>query len=215
MMKLGKLLAAGKSIMDVRKEVSYRSSRQVYLPKFVSEKNPFQRETAQPAASTAANVSTEPQPSLPEPVKPAAVFNSAPVTEVKPEPAPGPTRLAPPEKPVATAVAAPVKAQPRPAGASHEKKSGWTDKFNPMAIFKSTPAKAASPFGQNVTDKTQKSAAMQTELSLDAVRVVQNDLSDADVEVVPMKSRSTPPEGKPAKKSWESLGERLFGVEAT
>jgi hypothetical protein len=206
-MKLGKLLAAGKSIMDVRKEVSYRSSRQVYLPKFISEKNPFQHEAARPAANAAPEICVEPQPSLPEPAKPVAVFNSAPVAVATP----GPTRLAPPEKPVA----APVKPQPRPAAAAHEKKSGWTHKFNPMAIFKSTPAKAASPFGQNVTDKTHKPATMQTELSLDTVRVVQNDLRDADVEVVPMKSRSAPTEEKPAKKSWEFLGERLFGVEAT
>ncbi len=65
------------------------------------------------------------------------------------------------------------------------------------------------------TDKMQKPPETQTELSLDAVRVVHNDLSDVDVEVVPMKSRSAAPEKKPAKKSWEALGERLFGVEAT
>jgi len=61
--------------------------------------------------------------------------------------------------------------------------------------------------------KSQGSAATQTELSLDSVKVVHNDLSDVDVEVVPMKSRSNVPELQPAKKSWEFLGERLFGVE--
>ena len=55
---------------------------------------------------------------------------------------------------------------------------------------------------------------MQSELSLDSVKVVHNDLSDADVEVVPIKSRTADepavPDLPPPKKSWEFLGERLF-----
>jgi hypothetical protein len=47
------------------------------------------------------------------------------------------------------------------------------------------------------------------------VKVVHNDLSDVDVEVVPMKSRVVAPEPQPAKKPLEFWGERLFGVEAT
>ena len=215
-MKLGKLLAAGKSMMDVHKEVSYRSSKQIYLPKFISEKNPFQREATMPSAAVEPKAPAEPQPSLQEPARPANVFNSAPAAVTTP----GPTRVVPPEKPAAAPAKniASAKPQPQPlpaAAASHEKKSGWANKFNPMAIFKSTPAKAPAPFSQKAADKAQKPAATQTELSLDTVRVVQNDLSDADVEIVPMKSRSTPPETQPAKKSWEFIGERLFGVEAT
>ena len=60
--------------------------------------------------------------------------------------------------------------------------------------------------------------ATQTELSLDTVKVLRNDLSDVDVEVVPLKSRS-PGEGgaslAPPKKPWEFLGERLFKAETT
>ena len=54
---------------------------------------------------------------------------------------------------------------------------------------------------------------MQAELSLDTVKVVHNDLSDADVEVVPIKSRPAASEVSalsPAKKSWEIFGERLM-----
>ena len=40
-MKLGKLLFAGKSVVNGCAEVSYRENRQVALPKFVSPKNPF------------------------------------------------------------------------------------------------------------------------------------------------------------------------------
>jgi hypothetical protein len=45
---------------------------------------------------------------------------------------------------------------------------------------------------------------VQSELSLDSVKVVHNDLSDADVEVVPIKSRTAARSGRaglpPAKK---------------
>ena len=40
-MKLGKLLFAGKSVVNGCAEVSYRENKQVALPKFVSPKNPF------------------------------------------------------------------------------------------------------------------------------------------------------------------------------
>ncbi len=56
------------------------------------------------------------------------------------------------------------------------------------------------------------SAGIQPELSLDAVKVVNNDLSDADVEVVPLKSRVA--DLPPPRKSWEILGERLLKVTA-
>jgi hypothetical protein len=39
---------------------------------------------------------------------------------------------------------------------------------------------------------------VQPDLSLDAVKVVHNDLSDADVEVVPVKSRSAAPASVPS-----------------
>jgi len=47
------------------------------------------------------------------------------------------------------------------------------------------------------------------------VKVLHNDLSDVDVEIVPMKSRSGPAELQPPKKSWEFLGERLLRIEAS
>jgi hypothetical protein len=55
---------------------------------------------------------------------------------------------------------------------------------------------------------------VQSELSLDSVKVVHNDLSDADVEVVPIKSRpaSEPvvPDLPPPTQPWEFLAERMF-----
>jgi hypothetical protein len=201
-MKLGKLLAASTSIMKGQMDVSYRSNKQTYLPKFVSPKNPFQAQA--PQAADEKGSQADPPPAAEETSKPAAALSSEPAAT------PRPTRLAPPEAPVAAPIkTVAAKTQKIPASIS-EKKSGWAGKFSPKSIFK-TVAKPNS----GLDGKTQKPMETQTELSLDSVRVVHNDLSDVDVEVVPMKSRSTPPEMKPAKKSWEILGERLFGVEAS
>jgi hypothetical protein len=187
-MKLGKLLAAGKSIMNGRGDVSYRASKQVYLPKFGSAKNPFKNETT--AASPEG----------------AVVLSSA----VEPSPAPRPTRA----ENLETAASMPMnqvaviaqELPPLPA-MSEKKSANWAGKFNPAAIFRRMPGKGELD-GQKIT-------ATQTELSLDSVKVVHNDLSDADVQVVPMKSRSAPQETPPPKTSWEVLGEQLFGVKTT
>ncbi|MEI9963027.1 MAG: hypothetical protein WDM76_18515 [Limisphaerales bacterium] len=80
----------------------------------------------------------------------------------------------------------------------------WTSKLNPASLWRSAePAAGQRP--------------VQTELSLEKVKVVHNDLTDADVEVVPMKSRPARqkmPDLPPAKQSWELLGERLLRVTA-
>jgi hypothetical protein len=68
-MKLGKLLAAGKSIMNGRAEVSYRASKQVYLPKFGPAKNPFKTETAVPSPETAAVLNSTVVVSTPGPTR--------------------------------------------------------------------------------------------------------------------------------------------------
>jgi hypothetical protein len=54
---------------------------------------------------------------------------------------------------------------------------------------------------------------MQPELSLNAIKVMHNDLADADVEMVPMKSHAeamvSAPVLHPARRAWEYLGENL------
>jgi hypothetical protein len=91
-------------------------------------------------------------------------------------------------------VAAPQTKQPMPT-----RVMSWTDKLNP---FRTLPS--ARPVPQS---------AVQVELSLEAVKVVHNDLADADIEIVPVKSRTVAqPEAPvlpPARASWEFLGERL------
>ncbi len=99
-----------------------------------------------------------------------------------------------------------MKTQKVPEISGHPKSlAAWTSKLNPAALWRS----AEPAIGQR---------PVQTELSLEKVKVVHNDLTDADVEIVPMKSRpareAVIPDLPPAKQSWELLGERLLRVTA-
>jgi len=190
-MKLGTLLAAGKSIMKGHVEVSYRASRQVYLPKFGSVKNPFKPETAQTAVET------------PE---------SAPA----PAATPRATRAVQETVTAATVNSLAALKQKLPAlSAMAEKKTvDWASKFNPALIFRRTTVKGGGkPLDKAV--KMQKPAVTQTELSLDSVKVLHNDFTDVDVEIVPMKSRPGAAQPEAPKKSWEFLGEQLLRIEAS
>jgi hypothetical protein len=108
----------------------------------------------------------------------------------------------PPENPGAPVW---VKTQKMPAISSAPKSlAAWTSRLNPMTMLRG-PQTAGQGFQPTV----------QSELSLDSVKVVHNDLSDAEVEVVPVKSRPAAPVLQPATKPWEVLGERIFGAKAT
>jgi hypothetical protein len=165
-MNLGKLLVAGKSIINGRKEISYRANRHVYLPKFGLAQNPFK---TPPGA---------------EPARPEAETIAAPI-----------------QKAVAPAA---TKTQKLPALAPKPvRATTWASKLNPISIWR-----GPEPAAQNTRDP------VQSELSLDSVKVVHNDLSDADVEVVPIKSRTAGeadvPVLPPPTKPWEFLAERMF-----
>ncbi len=100
----------------------------------------------------------------------------------------------------------PAKTQRIPVFAAQQSRTAgptravnWKDKLNPF--------RASEPVAPPMA------GAVQVELSLESVKVVHNDLADADIEVVPVKSRTVaPPEAPmlpPARASWEFLGERL------
>jgi hypothetical protein len=165
-MSLGKLLVAGKSIINGRAEISYRSNRHVYLPKFGLAQNPFK-----PSSGT-------------EPVKPAAETSTPPIQKA------------------ITHVAAKIEKLPALAS-KPSRATSWVSKLNPISMLRG-PAPAA----QTVP------GPVQSELSLDSVKVVHNDLSDADVEVVPIKSRTASepavPVLPPPSQPWEYLAERMF-----
>jgi hypothetical protein len=81
--------------------------------------------------------------------------------------------------------------------ASKPVKAGWTTRLNPFR----PPEPVAPPIAE------------QTELSLNTVKVVHNDLADADVEIVPVKSHTETPAAPmlpPARQAWEYLGENLL-----
>ena len=164
-MNLGKLLVAGKSVINGCAEVSYRANRHVYLPKFGLVQNPFK------------------SPDEAEPANPAVEAITTPI------------------KKVGTPVAA--KTQKIPPWPRPTRATSWASKLNPISMWRgSAPAAPSAP------------CPVQSELLLDSVKVVHNDLSDADVEVVPIKSRTadktTVPTLPPPEKSWEFLAERMF-----
>ena len=81
----------------------------------------------------------------------------------------------------------------------------WKDKLNPFR----SPEPIAPPMV----------GAVQTELSLDTVKVIRNDLTDADIEVVPVKSQtvSAPeapvlPVDRSDRHSWEFTDGRMVRV---
>ena len=87
---------------------------------------------------------------------------------------PSPT---PVKKTAAPVAAKTQKMPPWPPGPARA--TSWASKLNPISIWRgSAPAAQSAPW------------PVQAELSLDSVKVVHNDLSDADVEVVPIKSRT-------------------------
>jgi len=84
--------------------------------------------------------------------------------------------------------------------------AAWTTRLNPASLW-----------GGQAPAEQKTLPAVQAELSLDTVKVVHNDLRDADVEVVPIKSRreaSPAPASSPTKQSWEMLGKRLLRATA-
>jgi hypothetical protein len=101
-----------------------------------------------------------------------------------------------------------IETQPLPgtvAQGAAARATTWVSKLNPVSIFRTTPPSA----DKNVVP-------VQVELSLEKVKVVHNDLTDAEVEVVPMKSRPArePAPAQPAKKPWSDLGERIMKATA-
>ena len=103
--------------------------------------------------------------------------------------------------PVAALVAAKTqKISTLPVARSTRAAAGWATKLNPF--------RAPEPVAPSMV------SAVQVELSLEAVKVVHNDLADADIEIVPIKSRTVAkPEAPilpPARHAWEFMGERLL-----
>lgn len=192
-MSLMRLLSAGKSLIGVQEHTSrYRMGNPGMLPKFGSSKNPFR----------AAASKTEPQKELTTPATKSgsAIREKAAVLDV----ASGEQRASERIEKVSAALGASQVPKPavsrvsKPAGKPGDlptwqsairqvwkpalvqriglKLRGWLSRKRPELV---TAARSALR------------AAVQGELSLDNVRVVRNDLSDTDLEVVPAGPRKT------------------------
>ena len=99
----------------------------------------------------------------------------------------------------------PSSAAPVTTPVATARKTNWASKLNPGSMFRS---ESRAP--------NRVVSAVQVELSLEKVKVVHNDLTDADVEIVPMKSRPArlAPASTSDKKSWADLGERIMKATA-
>jgi hypothetical protein len=200
-MSLGKLLTAGKSLVGLNGPARYQL-RKGALPKFDSARNPFARPPE-----------PETEPQLPK-MTPAEI---AAANLKKTQHIPSLVEVAEREKAEEAAKAA--EAAKVVAGPV----DSWLKKLNPLVWFenrKPAPAKSAIP--------RFNKPPVQGELSLDNIKVMRNDLSDADVEVRPMKIKVSVsdvgsasagaaaaamvvPDLPPARDAWEFLGERLLG----
>jgi hypothetical protein len=117
------------------------------------------------------------------------------VAEAKPDAAVSEAAVPAAVKPKGVPVRPPVTPVAGPARGTN-----WAEKLNPFRGAK--PAKTAPPVAM---------PNLQSEFPLSAVKVVHNDLSDADVEVVPMKSRSmAPARAGDAPVPMEFLGEPVL-----
>jgi len=195
----------GRSFFGSDPMAAYRLNKRATLPKFNEGRNPFAPRPAEAGAgstvgpapiATAAAKSPKPENEVPKVsnltiaqavaiAKKVQANKSAPPYAFKPM-----TKLNVP--PAAKTAAKPAASQPAPKAA----RPGWTTRLNPFR----PPEPVTLPIAE------------QTELSLDSVKVVHNDLADADVEIVPVKSHVAPPVPvlPPARQAWEYLGENLL-----
>jgi hypothetical protein len=196
-MSLLRLLTAGKSLVGLRDgEHRYRVPRQRVLPKFDARANPFMA-ASKPGA-----------PELPQEKPVTAAEATAPREE---RTAPEPVQLA---APAVLPAAAPKFETPSPANAPAPCRPGFLSRV----LRRGTPSHRK---GQALGPE----ALVQGELSLEAVKVVRNDLNDSDLELAPVQARKAEPrapEGQTTPAStdavasrggaWGRVSSRLFGA---
>lgn len=173
-MSLVRLLAAGKSLVGLQDmESRYRMRRRNLLPKFGSSKNPFLARTEAPSLPLPASGATT------------AALNAAEMTSAevaatalkKTTPLPV---VSPPDR------GAEKIFKRGPTMGLLARLSPWARKLNPFAR-RSNPRQIAKTPARGST-----LPSVQGELSLDRIKVVRNDLNDADVEIVPAKPTVKP-----------------------
>lgn len=204
-MSLLRLLTAGKSLVGIKSsEPRYRLSHPLGLPKFGAKRNPF-RATTLPEGTQSA-------PSVPQP---------EPIPEHADAPEPEPTPVAVPQPTASENTVKLVipKPSPCPTGSAPPSLSSWFERRT-----KTLKSLLGRRRGGKASNSVRRSAKpmVQAELSLEKVRVMRNDLSDSDLEVVAAKPAGPPVSAplartvtKTGERSWTRMTGRFFGVGKT
>lgn len=193
-MSLLRLLTAGKSLVGSKNDESrYHLSRPGALPRFGGKKNPFRATTRPEAAQSAAPAPACEQDEPVEAVGPLPSSESLAASEVSP--------VSPDASAAMPAAAAPIAPRARGGGALAQCASKL------KSFFQMRRQEAAAP----VVPRFSK-PLVQGELSLERVRVVRNDLSDSDVEIVPARLLATPTLDRTAEGPLGKITGRLFGA---
>ena len=168
-MSLLRLLKAGKSLVDLKNSTSrYRLQHTARLPKFGSSKNPFIARSETPSVQAAPGAAAPGRP--PEREMIPAEIAAAQLKQTR--------RL-----PIITTPAREGGKISRPGLAARalNRAGQLAQRLNPLSRWlnrKSSARPAFSGLGR---------PPVQGELSMDRIKVVRNDLNDADVEIVPAK----------------------------
>jgi hypothetical protein len=223
-MSLGKLLATGRSLVSGPSLGRYDISPRNRLPKFGSAKNPF----AQPA---------QPAPTAASPL-PAPEVEQAPTEPLI-------TPVASPVEPKKTQVLEYKKTQRIPALADQRAGPGWVARLKQWGLaalamcgavwtnvrawagklYGSVVARVRRPQRKPVIPALGRPSAVQTELSLDNVKVVRNDLEESDLEIVTSETATSTqvaptapvaqPRRGPVPPALKKLTDHLIGVKST
>lgn len=206
-MSLLRLLTAGKCLVGLQKtEVRYHLPGQEALPKFGSKKNPF-RATA-----------------LPEPTEPLRERES----QAQENPLVTDDSAGKHETPSGIAAAGNIRGEIVPADDGKKKPHGNEGKPSEPAARPPSGVKAFLLWGRAKKAKRTNpggKSLVQGELSLEKVKVVRNDLSECDLEIV---RRASQPKAQPAElkteteakataadAGWGAAAGRLFGIGKT
>lgn len=212
-MSLLRLLTAGKTLVGLKKlESRYHLPVDRALPKFGPKKNPFRAtvvpEKADPAEAAGATAQE----------KAGMVQPATGAQEVKVEAPPHTQEPAPQGEENADV----PRAEPRNDNRTAEDQAKTLDQpgrrpAGLRAFLLWGRAKKAKPFGGRAGRPM-----VQGELSLDTVKVVRNDLSESDLEVVRVSRAATPISPPPlaaaapgpadSEPGWSAAASRLFGV---
>jgi hypothetical protein len=204
-MSLLRLLAAGKSLVGMRDaETRYRVTGQRLLPQFGSGRNPFSNREKAEAVQTGPR-----SPGAHEPKGVPEAKRSNPVTSGEREAALR-RRLEGRTTPPSPGSRSPEGRLRRRAGALL---AGWKTKLVGLL------AKRRCEVTKTAIPRFTK-PPVQGELSLDRIKVVRNDLSDADLEVIPAKPPPAPGTravemAASAENAWGRVAARVFGAGKT